>query len=213
MKVKIKDKGKQKTYNLIDKWSDVTLEKWMKLIDSKTKSSTEEAVVTLQTLTDMPKKIIKALSVKDVAMLMNKLAQLQSKAGSVLLKTFKINGVEYGMHPNLDEITLGEYADIETYIKDGIEKNMPEIMAVLFRPITERNGDVYTIEAYDGQISIRAEEIKKMSSVQVQNALVFFWHFGSVLLEILPSCLTEQIQEIAKQLQMETSQKDGDGLE
>ena len=36
MKVKIKKKGKQKTYNLIDSWSDVTLEKWLKVIDAKT---------------------------------------------------------------------------------------------------------------------------------------------------------------------------------
>ena len=213
MKVKIKNKGKQKTYNLIDSWSDVTLEKWLRLIDSKTESSTAEAIETLEVLSDIPKKIIKALSVKDVAVLMNKIAQLQSKADSVLVKTFKINGVEYGMHPNLDDITLGEYADIETYIQDGIEKNMPEIMATLFRPVIEKNGKAYTIEAYDSNTNIRAEEMKKMSSVQVQNALVFFWHLGSVLLNLLPLCLTTQVQEIKTQLQTETLQRSGVGLE
>ena len=35
--------------------------------------------------------------------------------------------VEYGFHPDLDSITLGEYADIETFIKNGIEKNLPEL--------------------------------------------------------------------------------------
>ena len=213
MKVKIKKEGKSKVYNLIDSWSEVTLEKWLKLIESKTESSTVEAVETLEALSDMPKKIIKALSVKDVAFLMNKIGKLQTKKDSVLIKTFKINGVEYGMHPNLDDITLGEYADIETFIKNGVEKNMPEIMAILFRPIIERKGEAYTIEAYDGEITIRAEEMKKMSSVQVQNALVFFWHFASVLLNLLPLCLTEQIQEMTETFQTEILQKSGDGSE
>ena len=62
------------------------------------------------------------------------------------------------MHPDLSEITLGEYADIESLIKEGIQKNMPEVMAVLFRKIIDKNGEAYTIEAYDGNIAIRAEE-------------------------------------------------------
>ena len=43
MKVKIKKKGKKKTYKFIDSWSDVNLDKWIKLIDLRTKSKTEEA--------------------------------------------------------------------------------------------------------------------------------------------------------------------------
>jgi ribosome maturation protein Sdo1 len=33
MKVKIKKEGKTKQYNVISKWSDVTLENWLKLVD------------------------------------------------------------------------------------------------------------------------------------------------------------------------------------
>ena len=87
-------------------------------------------------------------------------------------------------------------------------------MSVLYRPIIEetQNG-VYTIEAYDGNISIRAEEMKKMASEQVQSALVFFWHLGNELLKILPSFLLEQIQEIQKDLETKISQNVGDGSE
>ena len=62
-------------------------------------------------------------------------------------------------------------------------------MAVLYRPIKTREGNKYTIEAYDGNISIRAEEMKKMSAEQVQSALVFFWAFANVLLMTLESFL------------------------
>ena len=213
MKVKIKRKGKQKTYKLIDSWSDVTLEKWMQVIDIETGSKTKEAEETIAAFSDIPKKLVKELSLRDVAVIMGKIADLQTKQETILRKVIKIDGVEYGMHPDLNSITLGEYADIETMIKNGLEQNMPEIMAVLFRPIKERNGEVYTIEAYDGEITIRTEQMKKMSAEQVQNALVFFYHFVKELWRTLPLYLIEKAEEIMIQLQTETSQIDGDGSE
>ncbi len=213
MKVKIKKGGKEKTYNLIDSWSDVTLEKWMQVIDIETGSKTKEAEETITALSDIPKKLVRELSIRDVAVIMSKIAELQSEQSTLLKKVIKINGIEYGMHPNLDSITLGEYADIESFIKDGLEKNMPEVMAILFRPIIQKKGKAYTIQAYDGEINIRAEEMKKMSAEQVQSSLVFFYHFVKELWRILPSYLMERTQEIVNQLQTEISQKDGDGLE
>ena len=213
MQVKVKKEGKQETYNLIDSWSDVTLEKWLKIVDFETESKTEQAEETIAALSNMPKDLVKELSLRDVAVIMSKIAELQSKQDTTLKKVIEIDGVEYGMHPNLDDITLGEYADIETFIKNGIEKNMPELMAVLFRPVKERNGEAYTIEAYDGDITIRAEQMKKMSADQVQSSMVFFWSLGNELLKILPLYLMERTQEIAKGLQTETLPKGGDGSE
>jgi hypothetical protein len=214
MKVKIKKEGKKETYNLIDSWSDVSLEKWLQLISAETGSKTKEAEETIAALSDIPKKLVKELSLRDVAVLMNKIAELQAKQNTELRKVIEIDGVEYGMHPNLDDITLGEYADIETIIKDGLEKNMPEVMAILFRPVTEKgeNG-VYTIEAYDGEIAIRAETMKKMSAEQVQSALQFFFALGTAFLKIMPSFLLARSQEMKKQLQTETLQNAGDGTE
>ena len=200
MKVKIEKAGKKETYKLIDSWSEVNLEMWTKLIASETGSKTKEAEEIITSLSDIPKKLVNELAIRDVAIIMSKIAELQSEQDTILKKVIEIDGIEYGMHPNLDDITLGEYADIETMIKEGIEKNMPNIMAVLFRPITDRNGEIYTIEAYNGDITIRAEEMKKMSAEQVQNALVFFYHLGNASLKIIPSVLKQRVKELKKQL-------------
>ena len=199
MKVKIKKGGKEKTYNLIDSWSDVTLEKWMQVIDIETGSKTKEAEETIATFSDIPKKLVRELSIRDVAVIMSKIAELQSEQSTLLKKVIKINGIEYGMHPNLDSITLGEYADIESFIKAGLEKNMPEVMAVLYRPIVDEENDVYTIEAYDGDISIRAEQMKKMAAEQVQSALLFFYNLGRELSMTLPLYLMERLKEMKGQ--------------
>ena len=211
MKVKIKKEGKTKQYKLISKWSDVTLEKWLKLVEVETESKTTEALETIAALSDIPKQLVKELGIQDVAVI---IGELQAEQDSKLKRIIEVEGKEYGFHPSLDDITLGEYADLETFIKNGIENSMPEVMAILYRPITAKgeNG-VYTIEAYDGNISIRAEEMKKMSAEQVQSALVFFWSLGKELSEILPLFLMERLNKMGKELQLKTSQKSGDGSE
>ncbi len=212
MKVKIKKEGKTKEYNLINSWEDVTLEKWVKLSSEK-ESTTKEAEETIAALSDIPKKLIKELSIKDVAVIMSKVAELQAKQDSELKRIINVEGEEYGFHPDLDSITLGEYADLETFIKNGIEKHLPEVMAVLYRPIVEKKNKIYTIEAYDGNISIRAEEMKKMSAEQVESALRFFFVFVKKLSVILPLYLMERIMERKENLQTNHSVKDGDGSE
>ena len=199
MKVKIKKEGKVKEFKLINSWSDVTLKTWLQLIDFETGTKTEEATETIAALSDIPKKLIKELSLSDVAVIMSKVGELQAKQDTKLKRIIEINGVEYGFHPDLDSISLGEYADIEQFIKNGIDKQLPELMAVLYRPIKLKKNDIYIIEPYDGDIRLRAEEMKLMSAEQVQSALVFFYTLGKVLSEILPLYLMERLKETKTQ--------------
>ena len=213
MKVKIKKEGKVKQFKLISNWEDVTLEKWLKLIEFTKGTKAKEAEETIAALSNIPKQLIKELSLQDVAIIMSRIAELQQEQNSSLKRIIEIDGVEYGFHPDLSEITLGEFADIETFIKNDIEKNLPELMAVLYRPIKEKKNDIYIIEAYDGNISIRAEETKKMSMEQVHSALVFFYHLGKILSMTLPSYLMEMLTEMKMQSQQKISQVSGLGSE
>ena len=213
MKIKIKKEGKKKEFKLISSWEEVTLEKWLKLIDFQTGTKSKEARETIAALSTIPKELIVQLELKDIALIMGSLSELQKKQNSSLKRIIEIEGKRYGFHPDLDSLTLGEYADLENMIKNNIEKNMPEVMAILYRPIVEEKNEIYTIEAYDGNISIRAEEMKKMSAEQVQSALVFFYNLGNELLKILPSYLMERLKEIKKLLPQNPSQKNGVGLE
>jgi len=199
MKVKIKKEGKVKEFKLINNWSDVTLETWLKLVDFATGTKTEEATETIAALSDIPKRLIKELALSDVAVIMSKIAELQAKQDTTLKRIIEINDVEYGFMPDLDKISLGEYADVEQFIKNGIESNLPELMAVLYRPVKLKKNDIYIIDAYDGDITLRTEEMKMMTAEQVQSALVFFYHLGKVLSEILPLYLMELLKETKTQ--------------
>jgi len=199
MKVKIKKQNKVESFNLINSWSDVNLSTWLQLIDFETGTKTEEATETIAALSDIPKKLIKELSLSDVAVIMSKVGELQAKQDTKLKRIIEINGVEYGFHPDLDSISLGEYADIEQFIKNGIDKQLPELMSVLYRPVKLKKNDIYIIDSYDGDIRLRAEEMKQMSAEQVQSALVFFYTLGKVLSEILPLYLMDRLKETKTQ--------------
>jgi hypothetical protein len=213
MKVKINKEGKVKEFKLINKWEDVTIETYSKLMTFTNGTKSSEALATLTELSNIPKELLKQLELKHIVLMLEKLSHLQSQEDTTLKNIIEINGVEYGFMPDLDSISLGQYADIETFIKNGIDKNLPELMAVLYSPIKLKKNDIYIIEPYDGDIRLRTEEMKQMSATQVHSALVFFYHFGSVLLTTLQLSLIEVLQEMKTQSQVNPIQKSGDGTE
>jgi hypothetical protein len=213
MKVKIKKEGKIKEFNLIKSWKDVTLSNWTKLIQHKSKSKSSEAIAIITELSNIPEEILKKLELSDVAVLMSRVGKLQSEAENKLIKIIEIEGKRYGFHPDLDSITLGEYADLETMIKNDAEVNLPEIMAILYRPIIEEKNGIYTIESYDGEIKLRAEEMKKMSSQQVQSALVFFYIFGKIFVKTFRLFSIQLLTEMKMQLPQNPLPTNGRGSE
>ena len=62
----------------------------------------------------------------------------------------KVDGKEYGLNPKLNELTVGEMADIEEYLKDGQWNNIEKVLAILYRPIINQKGKFYQIESYNG---------------------------------------------------------------
>ena len=64
-----------------------------------------------------------------------------------LVTKFTLNGVEYGFVPDLNEISFGEYIDLDTYLGDW--ENIHIAMNVLYRPIEQRKGSRYTIQDYN----------------------------------------------------------------
>ena len=110
---------------------------------------------------------------------------------------FKMKGVLYGFIPNLDDITYGENKDVTAYISDW--GNMHKAMAVLFRPITQKQGSKYLIEEYEGSHKY-SEMMKNMPLDVVLGSMVFFWNLTNALLKSIPNYLetelqTEQMQE------------------
>ena len=86
--------------------------------------------------------------------------------------------VEFGMIPNFDKMSYGEYEDLEDYIFD--EKNLHKAMAVLYRPVKFKKKDRYLIHDYEGT-EFMAEVMKNTPLDIVFGARVFFYSLAKKL--------------------------------
>ena len=108
------------------------------------------------------------------------------------IPTFKLKGVLYGFIPKIDDITYGENKDVTSYINDW--GNMHKAMAVLFRPIKQKQGSKYLIEEYEGSHKY-SEMMKSMPLDIVLGSMVFFWNLTNALLNSIPNYLEKEIKE------------------
>lgn len=93
--------------------------------------------------------------------------------------TFEMDGVKYGFIPNLEEMTLGEYVDLDEFLKDP--KDLHKAASVMYRPITKEYKHLYDIEPYSG--STRAQKDMQSAPLGVISAaVVFFYLLGNELL-------------------------------
>ena len=112
--------------------------------------------------------------------------------------TFKIGDVEFGFIPNLENITFGEYVDLENYLSKW--EDFHKAMAVMYRPITIRKGDKYEIMEYTGAAAF--SEGMKFAPMDVAiSASVFFWSLGSELLNATLDYLTNELKTNEKEFQ------------
>ena len=108
-----------------------------------------------------------------------------------LTRTFKMNGVNYGFIPNLEKISIGEHATIDTCMgKDELTELM---MSVCYRPMTKKALPFYEIEAYTGDESL-ADNFKDVPMHIARGAMVFFWDLFKELLNNTLSSIPKRVE-------------------
>lgn len=116
--------------------------------------------------------------------------------------------IEFGFIPKLDDITMGEFVDLDSYITDW--DNMHKAMAVLYRPVKFVKKERYIIEEYKGTDDF-AEVMKDMPADIAMGAVVFFYRLGTALSRHLMDSLESQMKEGKITLPKQTSDENGDG--
>jgi len=164
-----------------ESWSDVTLKRYQEYNKRVSGLEDEDEIVlnSVSTLCNIPLSIIKRLKISDIKTLYTKLSKLISvPVNKEIFHRIEIKGIKYGFHPNLDEMSLGEFVDLEENTKDGVE-NLHNILAILYRPITEEKGSKYNIEPYDVKHLENASLFQDISIDVVNGVMIFFYTLGS----------------------------------
>lgn len=122
-----------------------------------------------------------------------------------LVRRFKMGGIEYGFIPNLDEMTFGEYVDLDTYLGDW--ENMHKAMNVLYRPVVKKYGEKYAIKEYN---ALNPDVMKGMPLDAVLGSVIFFYRLGMDLSQTMMNYLAEGQEQ--RLVQFLSSQPSGDGI-
>ena len=123
-----------------------------------------------------------------------------------LVRKFKLGETQYGFHPSLDDMTLGEYIDLDTYIGDW--DNIEKAMNVLYRPILTSVGDKYAIDEYNVE---NDKYLLDMPMSAVTSSIFFLMKLGLDLSNHILKSLEEGDQREIYQ-QYLTLEKNGDGI-
>ena len=144
------------------------------------------------------------LRLKDSQEISNILIELFNQKPN-LVQRFDLDGVEYGFHPQLDELSLGEYIDLDSYIGDW--DNIEKAMNVLYRPIVSKFQNKYNIEEYTAKENTH---ILNMPMDAVMSSIFFLWNLGIDLSQTMMNSLEGgQNEALTEYLSL---QGNGDGI-
>ena len=142
---------------------------------------------------------------KSLAGVVNRLNQMFDTKPS-LKQEFTIGDRAFGFIPNLEDITFGEYVDLDNYMGDV--QNLHKTMAVLYRPVTEKAGKRYAIEPYESAQKYE-QQMKDAPMDAVMGASLFFWRLGN---DLLVATLTSLEKEKTNTQAKPNSDVSGDGI-
>lgn len=173
-----------------NKLSEITLEKYqkfLKILDTNANNKNANqfvAIKMLEIFCNIPTDILLNYKIKDISKITQTLETMLAEQPE-LVRTFKIGDTEFGFVPNLEDMTFGEYIDLETFISDW--DNIHKAMAVLYRPISAKIKDKYSIEEYKGDAYYPA--MLKTPMDAVFSSVVFFYNLGNDLVHNLVNYL------------------------
>ncbi len=173
--------------------SEIPLSRYQEFVAMKEKSNDEELIANkmIQIFCGLELGEVAKIKLKDLNGLIKHFTEVFSEKPQ-LIRNFKIKNIEFAFIPNLEEISFGEYVDLEHHLKDW--KTYHKAMAVMFRPIKDKFQDKYSIVEYEPNEDM--QELMRFAPLDVAiSASVFFWSLGS---ELLQATLTYLKNELMK---------------
>ena len=207
----------EKDYYIPQKWTEVSLGSYQKFTEATTDETDEHTanLNALCALIGVPMEVLEKCKKNDIDQVIEVLGKLTEVVPNTTLNLIvEIDGKRYGFHPNLKDITFGEFVDLDNYLENPL-KNLHKVMGVLYREITFEKKGKYTIEEYDSLKALKNAELfkDKLSIGTVNGAAAFFLNIGKEYQAIMLSSFKANSKKMLSKQQNKRSVESGDGME
>lgn len=163
--------------------SEITLGQYQEFLKYKDIDEASLQMKMVEIFCNTSKVVVRNMKATDIVEITSVISTLFDTKHRLIHK-FTLNNSTYGFIPHLDDMTFGEYVDLDTFISD--DDNLHRAANVLFRKIKMSRGERYTIEDYD---SDNSEIAKSFPIDAVLGAIVFFYNLGRDLSAVMMTSL------------------------
>ena len=194
--------GKEVKVILPENARELTVEQYQKFL----KVEGDETFMTLKALelfANIPLKVAYAMKAEDILDISQHILSIVG-GKHPLVKRLSFRGKEYGFVPNLEEMSFGEYIDLDSYLSDM--QQLHKTVGVLYRPIVKEKGDLYEIEPYKG-----TDGYADFPLDVALGATLFFYRLSNKLLKDTQTSLEEKKESLISQPPL-TSVESGGGM-
>ena len=196
------------TLNIPESLSEVTLDQyqqWLKVAEGKDLDNFLQQKM-IEIFCGVTLKQVMLIKAKDIESIVVQISKLFNQKENKFIDRFNYQDQEFGFVPKLDDMTFGEYVDLDNYLADW--QLIHKAMGVLFRPITFKKKNQYLIEEYE---TADKYNMKQMTLDVVFGAMVFFWKLKNELQSLILSYLANQT-EVPISQELRDSLKNGVGI-
>ena len=183
--------------------NEITLGQYQEFAKLKNLKDSDLQLKMIEIFCNVPEVVVRnmrATDIVEICDIINNMFDVKHQ----LINGFKLNGTDYGFIPSLEDMSFGEYVDLDTFIGDN--DNLHRAVNVLYRPIEHKQGSRYTIKEYDPNTSDIAKDFPLDA---VLGAVVFFYNLGKDLSIAMMNSLDSKNEQILAQYL--TSQPNGGG--
>jgi hypothetical protein len=183
--------------------NEITLGQYQEFSKLDSKKESDVLLKMVEIFCKVPIEVVrsmKANDIKDICEIINKMFDVEHQ----MLNRFQLSGKDYGFIPDLENMSFGEYVDLDTFMGDN--DNLHRAMNVLYRPIDLKQGQRYTLKEYDPDTN---EQAKNYPLDACFGAMVFFYNLGKDLSTVILNSSSKQNEE--NLVQYLDSQQNGGG--
>lgn len=196
------------TLNIPESLNEVTLDQyqqWLKVAEDKELDNFLQQKM-IEIFCGVTLKQVMLIKAKDIESIVVQISKLFNQKENKFIDRFKYQDKDFGFIPKLDDMTFGEYVDLDTYLADW--QLMHKAMSVLYRPITFKKKNQYLIEEYE---TADKYNMKQMTLDVVFGSMVFFWKLKNELQSRILNYLANQT-EVPISQELQDSLKNGAGI-